>query len=138
MTRASFLLIAALALAGCGGAPDAPGTADNAAGTAAPVGSAGGAAELAWTGRFAANADMCEGGVWTIAPARIRTDGELDCTVNRAERRGDLMALDLSCVGEGMESRERWGISPNADGGVRVSRAVPGEETIDVDLVRCG
>lgn len=91
-----------------------------------------------WTGRFAATKALCEGGVWEFTPGGIETDGETSCAIRSAGEGGGRVELSLACTAEGTNTQEKWTLTPRDGGGMSVSRSIPGAETIDVDLLRCG
>lgn len=92
------------------------------------------AEEFSWTGRFAANRELCTGGVWDIAEDRIVTDGETSCDVDSVGRAPRQVTLRLVCTAEGMNSDETWTLTPRELEGITVARST-GQGP--VDLIRC-
>gem|GEM_PF-4444706 len=84
-------------------------------------------------GRWAASPAACETGWWDFGGDEIRTAGELGCSVVRDERTTVSAKLELTCVGEGMPSVERWEVR-SADGG-RLS--VARDKAVPVLLTKC-
>ena len=95
------------------------------------------AADLEWTGRFAATRELCTGGVWDIKEDRIVTDGHTACDIDRVARGAGQVTLRLACIAEGTPSSESWTLTRNDADGLSVALD-NGRETINVDLLRCG
>ncbi|MFN3945439.1 MAG: hypothetical protein ACK4K7_10975 [Allosphingosinicella sp.] len=143
MRIGAICALAALA-AGCGPAAETNESAPALVGTARDAAEAEKiamerrqATRFDWEGRFAATAELCEGGVWNIRRDGIATDGETSCEVRNIDSGADRVDLDLACTAEGMASEERWTLTPRDGGGMRVVRAPTGGAMVAVDLVRC-
>ncbi|WP_380872189.1 hypothetical protein ACFB49_31370 [Sphingomonas sp. DBB INV C78] len=92
-----------------------------------------------WTGDWAADAKLCEGGRWRMARDRIATAGETSCRVDAERTEVDgVIALDLACTTEGHATTERWMLDPLADGRMKVTRVSGGNVFAEVTLGRCG
>jgi hypothetical protein len=91
-----------------------------------------------WTGRFAVNRDLCQGGVWEFTNVQVRTSGENVCSISKVGEGGGKVELRLSCSAEGMWTDEKWTLLPRETGGMNVSRSIKGGGRTDVDLIRCG
>jgi predicted small lipoprotein YifL len=128
-----FLLIATLALAGCGEkapapAPSAPQSAPQPAAAATPA---------TYVGRWAATADLCANGAWVFAERSLTTAGETGCEFDKVTSTSTGYEIAARCRAQAPEQPHTLILTLTDPAPPEAMTAAGGPWSGSVTLMRC-